>query len=82
MKRSIENKIQKTEVPNKKAEIEIQRMKKVTKRTSLCRAEIYNKVSRGEFPLPVKIGRRAIGWRSDEITKWILSRPRAEIKVA
>jgi prophage regulatory protein len=30
----------------------------------------------GEFPLPVAIGRRSIGWFEDEIDDWIARRPR------
>ena len=63
-------------------EIVIYRLPKVMEITGLCRSDIYNKLAAGEFIKPIRLGRRSIGFRSDELKKWILSRPRAEIKAA
>ena len=38
--------------------------------TGLSRSSIYLRVSTDEFPKPVKIGRRAIGWPEDSIIAW------------
>ena len=42
----------------------------------LSRTSIYRKMRSGTFPLPVKLGERAVAWRADEIHDWIASRPR------
>ena len=42
---------------------------------SLSSATVYRMMSRGEFPRPVRVGRRAARWRSDEIDDWLASRP-------
>ncbi|WP_273524574.1 helix-turn-helix transcriptional regulator [Rhodosalinus sediminis] len=49
------------------------RIKQVTAVTGLSRASIYEKVRRGEFPAPVKIGKRAVAWRFSKIIEWISS---------
>ena len=40
----------------------------------LSRSTIYRMMQDGEFPRPVKIGRRAVGWSSEEIERWISER--------
>ena len=40
----------------------------------LSRSTIYRMMQDGEFPRPVKIGRRAVGWSSKEIERWISER--------
>ena len=42
---------------------------------SLSSATVYRMMSLGEFPRPVRVGRRAARWRSDEIDEWLASRP-------
>lgn len=44
--------------------------------THLSCSTIYKQMRSGRFPAPVKIG-RAVRWRSDEITAWLDSLPRA-----
>lgn len=39
-------------------------------------ASIYRRMRTGTFPLPLKLGERAVAWRADEIDNWIASRPR------
>jgi prophage regulatory protein len=38
-------------------------------------AHVYRLMARGEFPLAVKIGERAIAWRLSDITSYLASRP-------
>ena len=40
----------------------------------LSRSTIYRMMQEGDFPRPVKIGRRAVGWSSEEIERWISER--------
>ena len=50
---------------------QILRRNEVEKVTGLGRSTIYAKVAAGEFPSPMKLGRRAVGWRSSDIEKWL-----------
>jgi prophage regulatory protein len=38
--------------------------------TGLSRSSIYLRISNKEFPKPIKIGRRAIGWPEDVLIGW------------
>ena len=46
------------------------RLPEVMDMTGLSRSSIYLRISTNEFPKPVKIGRRAIGWPEDSIIAW------------
>jgi prophage regulatory protein len=46
----------------------------VEKLTGLSRSSIYRLAANGEFPHPVKIGLRAVGWLDSEIANWIEQR--------
>ncbi len=50
------------------------RRKQVEARTGLSRSTIYEYVANGDFPRPVQIGRRAVGWLSDEVDGWLQMR--------
>ena len=58
-------------------EVRILRRREVERLTRLSKASIYRKMRTGTFPLPLKLGERAVAWRADEIHEWIASRPRA-----
>lgn len=51
------------------------RLPVVTEITGLKRSAIYKKMDEGNFPRPVRLGGRAVAWRSDAIEKWINERP-------
>jgi len=42
--------------------------------TGLSRSTIYAMMARGDFPQPVRLGKRAVGWKQKTITQWIESR--------
>ena len=46
----------------------------VSARTGLSRSSIYAKVSTGEFPAPVPLGARAVGWLENEVEDWLTGR--------
>lgn len=50
------------------------RLPQVLARTGLSRSTTYAMVAAGEFPKPVKLGRRAIGWIETEVDDWIAER--------
>lgn len=39
--------------------------------TGLGRSTIYEMIARGEFPTPIKLGARAVGWIESEIEQWL-----------
>lgn len=49
----------------------------VEARTGLSRSTIYLMMSRGEFPKPVRLGQRAVGWPEVIISEWLNSRTQA-----
>ncbi|MDA8260274.1 MAG: AlpA family transcriptional regulator [Betaproteobacteria bacterium] len=42
--------------------------------TGLSRSSLYRLAAAGEFPRPIRLGPRAVGWRADEIAAWIEQR--------
>jgi prophage regulatory protein len=52
----------------------ILRLPQVIKKTGLSRSSIYLRVSKGEFPKPVYLGDRAVGWLQNEIDEWIVEK--------
>jgi prophage regulatory protein len=39
--------------------------------TGLATSTLYAKMRAGEFPSSIKLGRRAVGWKSTDIEAWI-----------
>ena len=56
--------------------IQILNVKEVTSRTKLSRVTIWRLEKEGKFPPRIKISQKRIGWRKDEVAKWIESLPR------
>lgn len=52
----------------------ILRLPSVQELTGKSRSAIYSDVARGVFPVPVRLGRRAVGWRSQDIDAWLDTR--------
>lgn len=52
----------------------IHRRPSVEKITGLKRSAIYDAMSKGNFPKPVKLGPKAVGWRESDIAQWLDSR--------
>lgn len=50
----------------------ILRLPTVKARTGLSRSTIYLRVSDGNFPRPVQLGGRAVGWVEAEIDEWLV----------
>jgi len=50
----------------------ILRLPTVKARTGLSRSTIYLRVSDGNFPRPVQLGGRAVGWVETEIDEWLV----------
>ena len=39
--------------------------------TGIPRSTLYAKIASGDFPAPIKIGQRAVGWREAEVNEWL-----------
>lgn len=53
----------------------IVRITAVIAQTGLPRSSLYAKVKRGDFPKPIKLGRRSVGWRIEDVEAWMSARP-------
>lgn len=51
------------------------RISDVITQTGLPRSSLYAQVRRGDFPRPIKLGARSVGWRTEDIDAWIAARP-------
>lgn len=49
----------------------------VERRCGLSTTSLYRLMREGHFPLPLKIGTRAVRWSEAELEKWLAGRPRA-----
>lgn len=49
----------------------ILRLPEVSRAVGLSRSSIYQKMDQGRFPNRVKLGGRAVGWRSEEVEEWM-----------
>ncbi|MBK1727099.1 helix-turn-helix transcriptional regulator [Halorhodospira neutriphila] len=52
----------------------ILRRPEVESRVGLGRSAIYKAMQRGEFPRPIRLTSRAVGWRQSDIEAWLASR--------
>lgn len=52
----------------------IMRLKEVMSNTGLGRSTIYKYITEGQFPKPVSLGDRAVGWVDGEVDEWIMAR--------
>ena len=65
-------------------ERKIVRIEEVCELVGLARSTIYAKVSARDFPAPIRLGSRSVGWRLADIDKWLAAPERkwdpAEVK--
>ena len=50
------------------------RLPEVLAQVAIGKSTIYSLISRNEFPKPVQLCRRAVGWRQRDIDAWLESR--------
>jgi prophage regulatory protein len=53
----------------------IMKLPELVQRTKISRSAVYAMIARDEFPRPVRLGRRAVGWRVADVEAWIADRP-------
>ena len=51
------------------------RLPAVLRVTGLARSTVYRMVAEHTFPAPVKLTKRAVGWRHDDVRQWTIGRP-------
>ena len=49
----------------------ILRIAEVCRVTGLGRSTIYQKLTEGSFPSPVRLGPRAVGWMACDVLQWL-----------
>ena len=52
----------------------ILRRPQVQQRTGLSRSTLYQYMKEGNFPKPIALGPRSVGWLESEISEWIWER--------
>ena len=52
----------------------VMRLPEVLETVGLSRSRIYVLIADGTFPVPMKLGARAIGWRESVIKQWLADR--------
>ena len=52
----------------------ILRRPEVEQRTGLSRSTLYAMMAEGNFPKPLKLGKRAVGWRDSAVERWLETR--------
>jgi prophage regulatory protein len=55
----------------------ILRLPAVKSRTGLSRSTIYLRISNNEFPAPISLGARAVGWLEEDVNKWLAEKVEA-----
>jgi prophage regulatory protein len=50
------------------------RRKTLEAKLGLSCSTIYALMAKGKFPRPIKLGIRAVGWKSEDIKRWVEER--------
>lgn len=50
------------------------RLPQVKMMTGCSRTQIYLKISKGNFPAPISLGARSVGWLESDVIQWIEQR--------
>ena len=51
--------------------INVLRRKQLENQLNLSRSSIYKMIADGTFPKPIRLGRRAVGWRVEDVQEWL-----------
>jgi prophage regulatory protein len=57
--------------------VRLLRLREVLSRVGMSRAWVYLAISQGSFPMPLRIGPRAVAWRDSDIIAWQGGLPRS-----
>nr|WP_321507830.1 AlpA family phage regulatory protein [uncultured Celeribacter sp.] len=53
---------------------QIYRRPDVEKLVGLSRSTLYAMMAEGSFPKPIRLGKRAVGWRVADLQRWLETR--------
>lgn len=67
------------ETPSNTAGFTLLKLPDVMARTTFSEPSIYRLMKENKFPKPLKLGVRAVAWRSDEIEAFINSLQRSDV---
>ena len=71
--------MKRTSIPIQSAAAEFRpifmRLPAVLQATGLGRSTVYRMVAEHTFPAPVRLAKRAVGWRHDDVQQWTVARP-------
>ena len=56
---------------NLEPETEVIRRNEVLKLVPISVSGLYQKISDGHFPKPIKLGLRAVGWKKSEVLRYL-----------
>jgi prophage regulatory protein len=54
--------------------VTVLRRRQVQAKTGLPTTSLYRLISRGQFPRPIMLGVKSVGWLSTEVDDWLRSR--------
>ena len=43
--------------------------------TGLSRSTLYSMMDTGDFPRPIRVGKRAVAWKQSAVEAWLANRP-------
>jgi prophage regulatory protein len=52
----------------------ILRLPDVIQQTGLSRSSIYLRIANREFPQPISLGGRSVGWLQQEVDEWLIDK--------
>jgi len=53
----------------------VYRVADVTRLVGLSKTTIYALLAKGDFPRPVRITDKIVGWRAEDVAVWVRDRP-------
>ena len=67
----------KTDQPVLNGSLRVIRIETLCEKLQLSRSWIYQQVALDQFPRPISLGTRAVGWLEHEIDQWVEDRTKA-----
>jgi prophage regulatory protein len=53
------------------SDIKIYRLKELKEKLGVGKSTIYRWIKKGNFPAPIKLGERTVGWLESDLKKWL-----------
>lgn len=54
--------------------MQVLKISELENKVQLTKSSVYRLIARGEFPAPIHLMNRSVGWIDTEVNEWILSR--------